>query len=195
MAQSLTLAQVNAITKTYFIEEGAIYESDTYDNQFFRLTPKMVDASGDTIKQPLLDGQIAGGSGDHDTAMGAITAGSQVAFVLPWCNRYQGALLNDKLARLTTTQRGGFIEAKELAIKSAGSHFNDCTEYGLLRSSNGAMGVVGSGSNGPVWSGTQMTITCTGDTSQNVLQRIKTNGTVPNPAASFATAKDRKSVV
>lgn len=176
-AQALTIPQVLAITKTYFVEEGALFESDTYDNRWLQLVPKMADAQGDSCKQPLLDGQIAGNSGDYASAMAGITAGSQVAFTLPWVNRYQGGLVDDKLARLTTTNRGGFIQAKELVIRSAGSHFNDCTEYQLLRSSNGAMGRVASGSAGPSWTAGTMTITCTADTSVNVLQRIKTNGT------------------
>lgn len=176
-AQALTIPQILAITKTYFVEEGALFESDTYDNRLLQLIPKLADVQGDSCKQPLLDGQIAGNSGDYASAMAGITAGSQVAFTLPWVNRYQGALVDDKLARLTTTNRGGFIQAKELAIRSAGSHFNDCTNYQFFRSSNGAIGQVASGSNGPAWTTPNMTITCTADTSVNVLQRIKTNGT------------------
>lgn len=176
-AQALTIPQVLAITKQYFVEEGALFESDTYDNRFLQTVPKLADAQGDSCKQPLLDGQIAGNSGDYASAMAGITAGSQVAFILPWVNRYQGGLVDDKLARLTTTNRGGFIQAKELVIRSAGSHFNDCTEYQFFRSSNGALGRVASGSNGPVWTTPNMVITPTVDTMVNVLQRLKTNGT------------------
>ncbi len=176
-AQALTIPQVLAITKTYFVEEGALFESDTYENNLYKLVPKLADAGGDSCKQPLLDGQIAGNSGDYAAAMAGITAGSQVAFTLPWVNRYQGGLVDDKLARLTTTNRGGFIQAKELVIRSAGSHFNDCTNYQLFRSQNGAIGQVASGSNGPTWSSPNMTITCTADTSVGVIQRLKTNGT------------------
>jgi hypothetical protein len=176
-AQALTIAQVTAITKTYFVEEGALFESDYYDNQLLKLIPKLADAQGDSLKQPLLDGQVAGNSGDYASSINNITAGSQVAFTLPWVNRYQGALVDDKVARLTTTNRGGFIQAKELAIRSAGSHFNDCTNYQFFRAQDGAIGQVASGTNGPSWTTPGMTITCTADTSVNVLQRIKTNGT------------------
>jgi hypothetical protein len=175
--QALTISQALAITKVYFVEEGALFESDTYDNNLLKLIPKLADAQGDQCKQPLLDGQVAGNSGDYASAIAGITAGSQVAFALPWVNRYQGALVDDKLARLTTTNRGGFIQAKELAIRSAGSHFNDCTNYQFFRASDGAIGQVASGTNGPSWTTPSMTITCTADTSVNVLQRIKTNGT------------------
>lgn len=176
-AGALSLPQLLAITKQYFVEEGALFESDTYDNRLLQLIPKIADAQGDSCKQPLLDGQIAGNSGDYASAMAGITAGSQVAFILPWVNRYQGALIDDKLARLTTTNRGGFIQAKELAIRSAGSHFNDCSNYQFYRAQDGALGRVASGSNGPSWTTPNITITPTADTVTNVLQRLKTNGT------------------
>lgn len=178
-AQALTIPQVLAITKTYFVEEGALFESDTYDNRLLQLIPKMADAQGDSLKQPLLDGQIAGNSGDYASSMNGITAGSQVAFVLGWVNRYQGGLVDDKLARLTVTNRGGFIQAKELVIRSAGSHFNDCTNYGIFRRSTGQMGTVASGALGPTYSAGTYTVTPTADTMVNMLQRIKTNGTAP----------------
>ena len=174
-ATPITVSTLAALMKTYYVEQGRLYQSDSYENRLLSLIPKKRDANGDTWKQPLADQQIAGGSGDYDSTMQNITAGSQVAFTGPWKEHYQGALVEDKVMRLSTTGRGAFQPAMEFAINSARSHYNDCTNYQLYRSEDGAIGQLASGSSGlaPTFTGGVGTFQFTSDTSQGVLQRLK----------------------
>lgn len=186
-ATPITVSSLAALMKTYYVEEGRLYMSDSYENRLLMAVPKKRDAQGDTWKQPLGDQQIAGGSGDYATSMANITAGSQVAFNGPWKEHYQGALVEDKVMRLSTTGRGAFQPAMEYAINSARSHYNDATNYQLYRSEDGAIGQLASGStgNGPTFTAGVGTFTFTSDTSAGALQRLKV-GSVFNLSAGGA---------
>lgn len=176
MATALTiLGALQNEMKTYYVDEGRLYMSDSYQNRLLDLVPKKRDAQGDTWKQPLLDGQIAGGAGDYTQARANATAGSQVAFVGPWKEHYQMAFVDEKAMRLTKTSRGAFQPALELAVNSARSHFNDCTNYGLYRSEDGAIGQLASGTTGagPVVTAGVATLFFTADTAAGALQRVK----------------------
>lgn len=169
------LGQLQAEMKTYYVDEARLFMSDAYDNRLLDLIPKKRDAAGDTWKQPLLDGQIAGGSGDYATSRANATAGSQVAYTGPWKDHFQMAFVNEKAMRLTKSSRGAWQPALELAVNSARSHFNDCTNYGLFRSEDGAMAQLASGSSGlgPVVTAGVATLQFTSDTSMGALQRVK----------------------
>ena len=175
MPAPITVATLQAIMKTYYVDEARLFESDSYENRLLMAVPKNRDAQGDNWKQPLLDQQIAGGSGDWDTTFANTTAGSQVGFTGQWKEHYGMALVEDKAMRLTTSGRGGFQPAFQVAIDSARSHYNDCTNYQLYRSEDGAIGQLASGSSGlaPVFTGGVGTFQFTSDTSPNALQRLK----------------------
>lgn len=180
MAAPITVATLTAIMKTYYVDEARLYQSDSYENRLMMTVPKNRDAVGETWKQPLLDGQIAGGSGDYDSTFANTTAGSQVAFTGPWKEHYGMALVEDKVMRLTTSGRGGFQPAFQVAIDSARSHYNDCTNYQLYRSEDGAIGQLASGSTGnaPVFTGGVATLQFTSDTAPGALQRLKIGSVV-----------------
>lgn len=136
---ALNLTTFAAALKTLYSPKRI--ENLTYQtNPFLAMVPKNESFFGDSLKQPLVYGNVKGRSVDFSTAQSNKAASNYAAFTVTRVKDYALASIDNETLEASKSDKGAFMRAAQAEIDSAFRALGRSIASALYRSGSGAVG-------------------------------------------------------
>lgn len=170
---ALDLTSFAAALKTIYSPKRI--ENLTYkSNPLLAMLPKNEKFTGDSIKQPLVYGNVKGRSKDFTTAQSNKAASNYAAFTVTRVKDYALASIDNETLEASADNKGAFMRAAQAEIDSAFRALGRSLASALYRSGTGSVGVVAVGG----LSTTALTLASLGDvTNFEIGQKVQASAT------------------
>lgn len=141
---ALDLTSFAAALKTLYSSKRI--ENLTYQtNPLLAMLPKNESFYGDSVKQPLVYGNVKGRSVTFATAQSNKAASSYAAFTVTRVKDYALASIDNETLEASKSDKGAFMRAAQAEIDSAFRALGRSIASALYRSGSGSVGVVATG--------------------------------------------------
>lgn len=141
---ALDLTSFAAALKTLYSSKRI--ENLTYaSNPLLAMIPKNESFTGDSLKQPLVYGNVKGRSATFATAQTNKAASNYAAFTVTRVKDYALASIDNETLEASKSDKGAFMRAAQAEIDSAFRALGRSIATALYRSGTGSVGVVATG--------------------------------------------------